>query len=77
MRAPVHSRGLVRRSVGLLHDTMSQSVAQCHGRLTTPADRPDREAAASARDSGGVKLVSEEVEACRQVVGSNSMKRSS
>ena len=59
---PVRSRGLVRRSVACC-------TTQCHNQLhkerEADNDRSDREAAASARNSEGVKLASGEVEACR------------
>ena len=53
--------------------TLRRSVAccttQCHSQLhkerEADNDRSDREAAASARISGGVELASGEVEACR------------
>ena len=66
-------------------DTFGEALAccttQCHSQLhkerEADNDRSDREAAASARDSGGVKLASGEVEDCRQVVRNISRKGSS
>ena len=61
--------------------TSACCTTQCHNQLHKERepdnDRSDREAAVSARDSGGVKLESGEVEACRQAVGNISRKRSS
>jgi len=63
-------------------EALACCTTQCHSQLHKDSereadnDRSDREAAASARDSGGVKLASGEVEDCRQVVRNTSRKGS-